>query len=83
MMFVEANKHAAAALAQIARRLSPDEVQLNTPLRPCATSPLSPREMAAIKREFVGLKVVEVYQAPAVEVRALDAVQTLRRRPQG
>jgi wyosine [tRNA(Phe)-imidazoG37] synthetase (radical SAM superfamily) len=83
MMFVEANKHAAAALAQIARRLSPDEVQLNTPLRPCGTRPLSPQEMAAIKREFAGLKVVEVYQAAAVEVRAFDAVQTLRRRPQG
>ena len=83
MMFVEANKHAAAALAQVARRLSPDEVQLNTPLRPCATRPLSPREMAAIKREFGGLKVAEVYRAPAVEVRALDGVQTLRRRPQG
>jgi len=82
MMFVEANKHAAAALAQVARRLSPDEVQLNTPLRPCGTRPLSPREMAAIKREFVGLEVVEVYQAPAVEVRALDAAETLRRRPQ-
>jgi len=82
MMFVAANKRSAAEMARIARRLSPDEVQLNTPLRPCGTKPLSPREMAAIKREFVGLKVVEVYEAPAVEVRALDAVETLRRRPQ-
>lgn len=82
MMFVAANRSAAAEMARIARRLSPDEVQLNTPLRPCATKPLSRHEMAGIKREFVGLRVVEVYEAQKVEVRALDAVETLRRRPQ-
>ena len=81
MMFVEANKGCAAEMARIARVVSPDEVQLNTPLRPCGVAPLGPSEMAAIRGHFTGPNVVEVYQAPVTEVAALDAVETLRRRP--
>jgi len=33
-------------MAKIAAELSPDEVQLNTPLHPCAQKPLTPQEMA-------------------------------------
>jgi wyosine [tRNA(Phe)-imidazoG37] synthetase (radical SAM superfamily) len=39
MMFVKANKGFAAEMAAIARELAPDEVQINTPLRPCAVTP--------------------------------------------
>ncbi len=63
MMFIEANKHRATEMARIARELSPDEVQLNTPLRPCAVSPLSPEEIYSIRSQFSGLKrVVTVYE---------------------
>ena len=83
MMFIDANKSAAAEMAALAAELSPDEVQLNTPLRPCAVSPLSPEEMATIKQEFSGLKnVVMVYEASPPQVVPLDAVETLRRRPE-
>lgn len=81
MMFMNANKRYGREMAAIARKLSPDEVQLNTPLRPCAVKPLGPQEMAAIKQQFAGLKVVEVYEAPSPEVRPLNAAETLRRRP--
>jgi len=81
MMLIDANKRYYREMAEIAKSLSPDEVQLNTALRPCAVKPLSPREMAAIKVGFEGLDVAEVYEAPKREVAPLNAVETLRRRP--
>jgi len=82
MMFVEVNKRYAKEMAEIARSLSPDEVQLNTPVRPCGVEPLSPPEMAAIKEEFQNLNVVEVYDALTPEAIPVNAFETLRRRPE-
>jgi wyosine [tRNA(Phe)-imidazoG37] synthetase (radical SAM superfamily) len=81
MMFVEANKGFAAEMAAIARQLSPDEVQINTPLRPCPVAPLTEEEIAAIREEFRGLPVVSVYEAARPAVTPLDVGETLRRRP--
>jgi len=82
MMFVEANKGCAPEMARIAEELSPDEVQINTPLRPCAVKPLTPEEIAAIRQEFAGLRgVVTVYEALRPEVTPLNLKETLRRRP--
>ena len=81
-MFVEQNQDHARELAQLAREISPDEVQLNTTLRPCPVRPLPPEEMSRIKQEFEGLEtqVVMVYDAPKLEATPLDLEQTLRRR---
>jgi wyosine [tRNA(Phe)-imidazoG37] synthetase (radical SAM superfamily) len=81
MMFVRANKGLAAEMAALAGRLAPDEVQINTPLRPCAVAPLTPDELAAIRAEFVGLRVLTVYEATPPAVTPLDVGETLRRRP--
>lgn len=81
MMFIAANKDYARQMADIARQLLPDEVQLNTPLRPCPIKPLTPDEIAIIEKEFAGLKVVSVYQASKPEVVPLNLEETLRRRP--
>lgn len=81
MMFVQANRHCAGEMAEIARGLSPDEVQLNTPLRPCGVEPLSPAEMAAVKEEFRGSNLVEVYETQPAAVAPVSVVETLRRRP--
>lgn len=81
MMFVEANKGFAAEMAAIARQLSLDEVQINTPLRPCAVAPLTANEISAIRQEFRGLPVVSVYEAARPAVTPLDVSETLRRRP--
>jgi len=80
MMFVEANKGSAAEMAAIARQLSPDEVQINTPLRPCPVTPLTEEEIAAIREEFRGLPLVSVYEAVRPAVTPLDVSETLRRR---
>ena len=82
MMFVEANRGYAPEMARIAEELSPDEVQINTPLRPCAVKPLTPEEIIAIRQEFAGLKgVVTVYEALRPGVIPLNLEETLRRRP--
>jgi wyosine [tRNA(Phe)-imidazoG37] synthetase (radical SAM superfamily) len=82
MMFVEANKGYAVDMAEIVKQLSPDEIQINTPLRPCGVSPLSPEELAAIEREFSNFQnVVTVYGALKPEVMPFDLAETLRRRP--
>jgi wyosine [tRNA(Phe)-imidazoG37] synthetase (radical SAM superfamily) len=82
MMFVEANKGYAVGMAKIVEQLSPDEVQINTPLRPCGESPLSPEEVAAIEREFSSFQnVFTVYGALKPKVMPFDLAETLRRRP--
>ena len=81
MMFIAINKDYARQMADIAKRLSPDEVQLNTPLRPCPVKPLTPEAMTIIESEFTGLRVVNVYQGLKPEVVPLNLEETLRRRP--
>ncbi len=82
VMFIELNKNFAGEIAQVVRSLSPDQVQLNTPLRPCAVKPLTPAEMRFIKGEFVKVgDVITVYGAPRPEVTPLNLKETLRRRP--
>ncbi len=84
MMFVEVNKNCAADMARIAEMLSPDEVQINTPLRPCSVTPLPPEEIAAIKSEFKNLKrVISVYEAPRKpQTKPLNITATKKRRPE-
>jgi wyosine [tRNA(Phe)-imidazoG37] synthetase (radical SAM superfamily) len=82
MMFVRANKGLAADMAALARRLAPDEVQVNTPLRPCAVTPLPPETLAAVREHFRGLpRVHMVYEGSRPEATPIDLKEMLRRRP--
>ena len=82
IMFIEANKDYALEMARIAEWLSPDEVQLNTPLRPSTVQPLTPEDISAIRRVFFGCRnVLTVYEAQRTEVAPLNLEETLRRRP--
>ncbi|MFH1877882.1 MAG: radical SAM protein [Candidatus Omnitrophota bacterium] len=80
IMFVEENKKTAKEIANIAREIKPDEVQLNTPLRPCGIKPVSKLEMDIIKEYFVGLSVLSVYDAKKKAVRPISSDDTLKRR---
>lgn len=83
VMFIATNKKCASDIAALVSRISPDEVQINTPLRPCAVRPLPPNNIAEIQRKFADFRsVVNVYEAPRCEVMPLDVVETLRRRPE-
>jgi wyosine [tRNA(Phe)-imidazoG37] synthetase (radical SAM superfamily) len=81
VMFVKDNKAGAGKIAELARELKPDEVQLNTPLRPCALKPLSRKEIARIKGYFKDMNVVGVYDIPYKKTPALSRKATLKRRP--
>ncbi len=80
MMFVDDNKDSGAEMARIAEEIQPDEVQLNTPLRPCPIKPLSQEEMERIEKHFKGFKVSSVYEKMKPEVRVIDKVEVIKRR---
>lgn len=80
IMFIEQNKKYANEVAQIAKEINPDEVQINTPLRPCKVKPLSKQELDGIKQCFEGLNVISVYEASKKEVEPLSDKDTLVRR---
>jgi len=82
VMFIEANKDSASAIAALARQISPDEVQIDTPLRPSKVKPLPRENIASIREKFNNLRnVITVYEASKPEVLPLDLAETLRRRP--
>lgn len=80
IMFVEGNKGFAEKIADIARTIKPDEVQLNTPLRPCLVKPLAKKDMDEIKKYFDGMNIVSVYDADRKKTEALNKEDTLKRR---
>lgn len=80
IMFIDDNKKYAVEIARMAKEIAPDEVQLNTPLRPCSARPLSKKEMDVIKLYFKGMRVVCVYDARKKKVDAISKADTLRRR---
>ncbi|NPV02956.1 MAG: radical SAM protein [Brevinematales bacterium] len=80
IMFVDRNIGEAEAIAEICRQLQPDEVQLNTPLRPCPVAPLSAELIAGAAKYFHGLNVITVYNTEKKEVQAISGKDTLRRR---
>lgn len=63
IMFMRENKDAAGKLAELARAVCPDEVHINTPTRASEVKPLSPAEIAEIKRYFQGMNVLSCYDA--------------------
>ncbi len=80
VMFIEQNKKYAKEIARIAKEINPDEVQINTPLRPCGVKPLTKSEIEAIERHFTGLNTVSVYKAEKRTIRPISSEDTLRRR---
>jgi wyosine [tRNA(Phe)-imidazoG37] synthetase (radical SAM superfamily) len=81
MMFYHANRDQAEALAALGRELEPDEIEINTPLRPCAVKPLPPQALAKIKQAFRGLPAMSVYEASRPSVQPINVAETLQRRP--
>ncbi len=81
IMFVEKNKEYAGEMAELARDLEPDEIQINTPLRPCKVKPLSKEEIQEIKSAFSGFKrVVSVYEAERPEVSPVNLGEIQKRK---
>jgi wyosine [tRNA(Phe)-imidazoG37] synthetase (radical SAM superfamily) len=80
IMFMGQNKEYAREIAQIAKEINPDEVQINTPLRPCKIRPLPKQELDRIKQHFQGLNVISVYDARIKKIEPVSREDTLKRR---
>lgn len=80
MMFIDTNKPVAHDMAAIASKLEPDEVQLNTPLRPSPVKPLSPADITAIEYQFRDLPYISVYKRHAPEVSPINKLDVFLRR---
>jgi wyosine [tRNA(Phe)-imidazoG37] synthetase (radical SAM superfamily) len=80
VMFIQDNVKDAEAIAGIARDIQPDEVQINTPLRPCSIDPLGEGALAEIKRCFEGLNAISVYESHKKYVKPISDAETLKRR---
>ncbi len=80
VMFIRENLKEAEKIAGIAHDISPDEVQINTPLRPCGIDPLGEEELSEIKSYFKGLNAISVYESRKKYVKAISGADTLKRR---
>jgi wyosine [tRNA(Phe)-imidazoG37] synthetase (radical SAM superfamily) len=63
IMFVPENKQFSGEIAKITKKINPDEIQINTPLRPSPVKPLSPAEISEVQKSFKGLNFRTVYKA--------------------
>lgn len=84
-MFIKSNQAHAEAIARLAWRIEPDEIEINTPLRACAVQPLLPEEIASVVEIFrrvcgSGAKIRSVYEARAEKSKPLSQNETERRR---
>ncbi|MBU4311369.1 MAG: radical SAM protein [Candidatus Omnitrophica bacterium] len=80
IMFITENKKYVEKIAGLTKEIDPDEVQINTPLRPCGVKPLSKTELGTIESYFNALNVVSVYKAEKKKVKPISNEDTLKRR---
>jgi wyosine [tRNA(Phe)-imidazoG37] synthetase (radical SAM superfamily) len=84
-MFLEENKRYVNIISRLANNMRPDEIELNTPLRPCAVKPLARAELNKIKEYFLqscnkAINIVSVYDAKKVKTTPISDKDTLKRR---
>lgn len=79
IMFMDANKGFAGKIADIAREIAPDEIEINTPLRPSGVNPLSRDELETIKGFFKGLRAKTVYEMERKTVEPFNKRDTIKR----
>ena len=79
-MFIEKNKDNAGEIAKITKEINPDEVQINTPLRPCKEKPLSVKELDEIEKKFTGLPTINVYHSQKPMTDPMDKIELFKRR---
>lgn len=79
IMFIEANKDCAEKIADIARNIGADEIEINTPLRPSPVKPLSQNDLNFIKKSFYGLPAKTVYELERKTVKPFNERETIKR----
>jgi len=79
-MFIDKNKKFVKEIADKTREINPDEVQINTPLRPCKEKPLSVKQLDEIEKKFTGLNTINVYHSEKPMTNPLDKIELFKRR---
>ena len=69
VMVTPHNLEACGGIAEVLRAIGPDEVQVNTPLRPSPVRPLRREELERVLGSFEGMRVRWVYGEEKPEVR--------------
>jgi len=85
MMFISNNKNYLSKFIYLANYIKPDEIQVNTPLRPCNVKPLTKEEVLKIKDYSISackaINVVSVYDERTIkDIVSLSDADTLKRR---
>jgi wyosine [tRNA(Phe)-imidazoG37] synthetase (radical SAM superfamily) len=91
IMFIDKNKDDVNKLIYLINYIKPDEVQINTPLRPCNVKPLPKEEIFKIKETFTSackgefhrkeINVISVYDERAFkDIMSISDEDTLKRR---
>lgn len=80
MMFIDENKDEATAMAELARLIDPDVIELNTPLRPCKIAPLSQQDMDVIQTYFSNMSTISVYHSEKPKTDPIDKLELIQRR---
>ncbi|MDP8213102.1 MAG: radical SAM protein [Candidatus Zapsychrus exili] len=80
IMFIEKNKKYAEDIARIVEEIAPSEVQINTPLRPCAVKHLSKVELSSVRNCFNRVNSISVYEESKKKVKPISNEETLKRR---
>jgi len=80
IMFIRENTDYAQRIAKLAREINPDEVQINTPTRPCGAEALNIDSLLKIKEYFSGLNTISVYETRKKDVKPISHENTIKRR---
>lgn len=79
IMLVNQNIETIQQIAEVSRRLGANEIQLDTPLRPSAITPLERQRVQWAKKFFDDMPVVTVFDAPLKEYKPIDERATVAR----
>jgi wyosine [tRNA(Phe)-imidazoG37] synthetase (radical SAM superfamily) len=79
VMFVPDNKDFSKEIAKVLRTIGPDEVQINTPLRPSPVRPLARKELKEVQGSFEGMNFRSVYEAEKPKIRRVVGKKKVKR----
>jgi len=79
IMLVEENIENVPQIAAISRLIGANEIQLDTPFRPCAIKPIERQRVQWAKKFFEDMPVVTVFDAPLKESAPMDEGATIKR----
>lgn len=76
-MFVQKNKNFSKKMAKIARKIEPDEVQINTPLRASPARSLNREEIQEVEKDFRNLEYRSVYNSETPQTKKIIGEEKL------